>query len=134
MRAFFVSIMFLGLMLCASVAFGAGIPDPIADPGGFLSGVLGAFSARDWILVSAFVTYLVVALVRSQRARVVALVPWFSTRFGGYVLAVGVAALSALALGLAGHLPARDLAQQIVVDALAAIGFYQATKDAKAKA
>lgn len=109
------------------------MPDPIVDIAGFLGKLTAAFSARDWILVSALVTYLVVALVRSQRGRIVGWVPWFATRIGGYVLAIVVAALGALALGLAGHLPARDVAQQIVIDSLAAIGFYQGVKDGKAR-
>lgn len=100
MRGFFVAVMFVGLSLCASVAFGAGIPDP-SDPSAFVSALSAAITARRWGVLAAL---LVIALVWLARRYAPQKWPWLRTDRGGAVLALVGSVLVTVCADLAsGH-------------------------------
>jgi len=105
----------------------ATIPDPGADPGGFI-----AFLASLWGQWWLFGAVAAIGLTWALRKFGAQFIPWFGTRVGGVVLAVVTAAASTLAAALLdGAAVSWALIGQALIAGVTAIGAHSATKNLK---
>jgi len=127
-----VAVSLLSLALC-SLAWAAGAaPDPLTDPGWYVSALRGAIAAKAWAPLLGLVVLVVVAILRWQRVGLVGKLPWLATRAGGWTLNVLVALLGALGPALYSGAGWRDVLRCLVtagIAALTAAGAVEALKD-----
>lgn len=94
-----ILLVLCALLALAGLAWGAGVPDPTADPAGFLALVVGALQAREWVVLAALMVVGLVAAVRkwgpSQWA-------WLRQDRGGAALALVWGVVVAVAASLIG--------------------------------
>ena len=133
MRWSFILAVAAGLLSLALLGMAwAGPPDPLTDPGWYLSAARGAIAAKAWAPLLGLVVLGAVALLRWQRVGIVGAIPWLATRAGGWTLNVGVALLGALGPALYAGAGWRDVMRCLVTAgwaALGAAGVVEAVKD-----
>jgi len=135
MRWSFIIAVAAGLLSLAflSLAWAGGAPpDPLTDPGWYVSALRGAIAAKAWAPLLGIVVLVVVALLRWQRVGLVGKLPWLATRSGGWALNIVVALLGALGPALYSGVGWREVLRCLVTAvwaALGAAGVIEAVKD-----
>lgn len=97
MRAFLVSVVFVGISLVGVAAFGSSVPDP-SDPSAFVAALSSAITAHRWSVLAAL---LVIALVWLARRYGPMKWEWLRGDRGGAALALVGSILVTLATDIA---------------------------------
>jgi hypothetical protein len=96
------------LFALVAIAFASGVPDPAADPGGFVAAVLAAFASKAYVLGACLVVIGGVFIARKVAP----------DKLGGDRAGAILALVSGLATALGGAAMAGALSAATIVDAL----------------